>query len=102
MKFREWAENKIFVLLGGESSGTTGAEASLRAFALDGKGGYRNGMLGGPSTTFLDPGTWVKNLEFKSVGENAEKIYHLEASFNQGKSWFGYEVLEKPILKEMD
>lgn len=100
MKFKEWFGNKVYVLVGGEVSGTSGAAASLHVAALDGNGGYRKGRLGGPSSTFLDPGTLVRNVEFKGVGENLEKIYHLEASFNQGKSWSQYETHERPILKD--
>lgn len=102
MKFKEWAENKAFRLLGGEVSGTEGAQASLRAAPVKEDGDYRSGRFGGPSMTFLDPGTLIRNVEFKGVGEKMDKVYHLDASFNDGKSWGRYEVYEKPLLKELD
>lgn len=102
MKFKEWADNKVFVLKGGEISGTNGADATLRSARLDDKGEYLPGRIGtGPMMGFLDPGTWVRNVNFKGVGPNMEKIYRLEASSNKGVNWVPYEVYEKPILQEL-
>lgn len=98
MKFSVWLENKVFQLLGGEESGTDGAQASLTATPIKDDGNYRLGRFGGPSTTFLDPGTLIRNVEFKGVGANEEKIYHLEASFN-GTTWAKYEIYEKPLFQ---
>lgn len=102
MNFKEWVDNKVSVLLGGEVSGTEGAAASLRASPLDERGNYRPGRLGGISTTFLDPGTWIRNVEFKGFDPDRTKIYWLEASFDNGAKWGRYEVYEKPRLEELD
>lgn len=102
MKFKEWADNKVFVLKGGEISGTSGADASLRAARLNDKGEYFPGRIGsGPMVGFLDPGAWIRNLNFVGVGSNMEKIYRLEASEDEGRKWIPYEVYEKPILQEL-
>lgn len=50
---------------------------------------------------FLDTGTWIRSVSFKGVGPNMEKIYRLEASYDEGGKWTPYEVYEKPILQEL-
>jgi hypothetical protein len=102
MKFNEWVGNKVSVLVGTEKGGTEGADASLRASPLDERGNYRPGRLGGISTTFLDPGTWIRNVEFKGFDPDRTKIYHLEASRDNGAKWTMYEVYDKPVLEELD
>jgi hypothetical protein len=92
MKFNEWMDGKAFVLVGGEVSG----QDALYAYSQD-----RKGRLGEAATTFLDPGTWIKGVEFQGVDEEDKKVYSLEASFDQGKSWWKYMVHDKPILKEL-
>lgn len=102
MKFIEWLDKRISVLVGTETGGVEGASASLRAAPLDEKGNYRPGRLGGISKTFLDPGTWIRNLEFRGYDPDRNKIYWLEASFDNGTKWRRYEVYDKPRLEDLD
>ena len=91
--------HRISVILGTKSGGTEGAGASLHAYVLDEKGGYkqaRDPRLG-TSTTFLHPGTWIRNIKAGSSG-----TYRLEASEDNGRTWGKYEVEELPIVEELD
>lgn len=99
MNFSEWSENKTFTLVGGEISGTEGVAASLRATVIKDDGSTTPGRFGGPMKTLLDPGTLVRNLEFKGIGLDGQKTYSIEASFNDGKKWGRYEIYEKPVLE---
>jgi hypothetical protein len=100
--FHEWVGDRVSVIVGTKSGGTEGAGASLYAYVLDGKGEYKQGREPrlGTSTTFLHPGTWIRNIKAGSWGE--KPTYRLEASKDNGATWGNYEVEELPIVEELD